>query len=358
MTRSFACVAIGGTKCSVSLASCDNETVQWCDRRVVTTHDGGDLMVKEISNILTEMLDRAPDTTLTRIGVVCGGPLDEVGGLVLSPPNLPGWVEFDIVTPLATRFNVPVRLMNDANASALAEWAWGAARGTRTCVFLTMGTGMGAGLVVSGRLHRGANGFAGEVGHWRLAREGPWGFGKYGSFEGFCSGGGIALWAAARVREAAAAGRPTLLSRDEGSHSNITARSTAMAALAGDPLARELWSDVGERLGTTLALLVDLLNPEVIVIGGIFVRQEELLRPNMELALRREALSPSLARCAVVPAQLEELIGDYAALATALVGETFDSTARQISAAVSDDPHVAAVLNARAPGEGDDGDHL
>lgn len=356
MTRSFACVAIGGTKCSVSLATYDNETVQWRDRREVTTHDGGDVMVEELSTPLTEVLDRAPDTTLTRIGVVCGGPLDEVRGLVLSPPNLPGWVEFDIVTPLATRFNVPVRLMNDANASALAEWAWGAPRGTRTCVFLTMGTGMGAGLIVSGRLHRGANGFAGEVGHWRLAREGPWGFGKYGSFEGFCSGGGVALWAAARVREAA--GRPTLLSRDEDNHSNITARSAAVAALAGDPLARELWSDVGERLGTTLALLVDLLNPEVIVIGGIFARQEELLRPNMELALRREALAPSLARCAVVPAQLEELIGHYAALATALVGETFDSTARQISAAVSDEPHVAAVLDARAPGEGAGGDRL
>lgn len=358
MTRSFACVAVGGTKCSVSLASCDNETVQWRDRRVVTTRDGGDLMVKELSNLLSEMLERAPDTTLTRIGVVCGGPLDEVGGLVLSPPNLPGWVEFDIVTPFATRFNVPVRLMNDANASALAEWAWGAARGTRTCVFLTMGTGMGAGLIISGRLHRGANGFAGEIGHWRLAREGPWGFGKYGSFEGFCSGGGIALMAAARVREAAAAGWPTLLSREEDNLSNITARSAAAAALAGDPLARQLWSDVGERLGTTLALLVDLLNPEVIVIGGIFARQEELLRPSMELALRREALTPSLARCVVVPSQLEELIGDHAALATALVGETFDPTARQISTAISDELHVAAVLDARAPDENADGDQL
>ncbi|MBW4078623.1 MAG: ROK family protein [Acidobacteria bacterium] len=335
MRRSFACVAIGGTKCSVSLASCDNDAVQWLARHEVPTHDDSDVMVAELSNYLAEMLRQAPDTTLTRIGIVCGGPLDEMRGLVLSPPNLPGWVAFDIVTPLTSRFNVPVRLMNDASASALAEWVWGAARGTRTCVFLTMGTGMGAGLIVSGRLHRGINGSAGEVGHWRLASNGPWGFGKYGSFEGFCSGGGIALWAASRVREALAAGRTTLLSPDGESRTNFTAHSVAIAALAGDPLARELWADVGERLGATLALMVDLLNPEVIAIGGIFSRQEELLRPNVDRILRREALATSLASCTVVPAQLEELIGDYAALATALVGENFDTTARQISAAVS-----------------------
>lgn len=337
MTRSFACVAIGGTKCSVALATCEPDAVRWRDRRVVATRDGGDVMVRELADLLAEMLARADDTTLTRIGVVCGGPLDEARGLVLSPPNLTGWDAFDVRTPWATRFGVPVRLMNDANASALAEWTWGAARGSRTCVFLTMGTGMGAGLIIGGRLHRGANGFAGELGHWRLAPAGPWGFGKYGSFEGFCSGGGIAQWATARVREALAAGRTTLLSPDGPEGAHLTARRAAAAALAGDPVARELWSDVGDRLGATVALLVDLLNPEVIVIGGIFSRQEELLRPATEHALRREALAASFAHCALVPAQLDEMIGDYAALATALVGETFDPLARQISDALSDE---------------------
>lgn len=337
MTSSFACVAIGGTKCSVSLATCEDEAVQWRDRREVATHDGGVEMVAELSILLTEMLGAAPDTTLVRIGVVCGGPLDEDRGLVLNPPNLPGWVDFDVVTPLATRFKVAVRLMNDASASALAEWAWGSARGARNCVFLTMGTGMGAGLIIGGRLHRGASGFAGEIGHWRLAPEGPWGFGKYGSFEGFCSGGGIAGWASARAREAHAAGWATLMSRNEDDRGNITARSAATAALAGDPLARELWSDVGHRLGTALALLVDLLNPDVIAIGGIFPRQEKLIRPHMEMALLREALAPSLASCAIVPAELDELIADYAALAVALVGESFDPLARRISAAVAHD---------------------
>lgn len=335
MIRSFACVAIGGTKCSVALATCADDAVQWRARREVPTHGDGDVMVRELSGLLVEMLDAAPETTLTRIGVACGGPLDETRGVVLSPPNLPGWDDFDVVTPLSAHFGVPARLMNDANAGALAEWAWGAARGTRTCIFLTMGTGMGAGLVVGGRLHRGISGLAGEIGHWRLAPEGPWGFGKYGSFEGFCSGGGIALWAAARAREALAAGQSTLLAAGTGELAPLTARDAAAAARAGDALARELWTDVGEKLGRTLALLVDLLNPEVIAIGGIFPRQEELLRPSMEHALRRDALGPSLAHCRVVPSQLEELISDYAALAVALIGEHFDVTAQRLSAALS-----------------------
>ena len=333
MTHSFACVAIGGTKCTVALASSEDDEVRWLGRREGPTHGGGEVMVEELSTLLAGMLSHT-DSRVTRIGVVCGGPLDERKGLVLSPPNLPGWDDFDILTPFEERFAAPARLMNDASAGVLAEWAWGAARDSETSVFLTMGTGMGAGLIVSGRFHGGVSGLAGEVGHWRLAPDGPWGFGKFGSFEGFCSGGGIALWAQERARAALADGRGTSLATTEADIAEITARQAGDAARSGDAVALELWRDVGDRLGSTMALFVDLLNPEVIVIGGIFPRQEELLRPSLDAALRREALATSLAACQVRPALLGELISDYSALAVAVVGESFDDTSRRLSEAV------------------------
>ena len=126
------------------------------------------------------------------IGVSCGGPLDEKRGVILSPPNLPGWDEVHIVEELERRFGIPAKLLNDANAGALAEWNFGAGRGSENMLFLTFGTGLGAGLILGGRLYSGTNGNAGEIGHIRLAPSGPIGYGKAGSFEGFCSGGGIA----------------------------------------------------------------------------------------------------------------------------------------------------------------------
>ena len=122
--------------------------------------------------------------TICAIGISCGGPLDCARGRILSPPNLPGWDEVPVVSRLADRFGVPVRLANDADACALAEWRFGAGRGTQNMIFLTFGTGLGAGLILDGRLYRGASSSAGEVGHIRMAVDGPLGYGKRGSLEG------------------------------------------------------------------------------------------------------------------------------------------------------------------------------
>ena len=129
---------------------------------------------------------------LKRIGISCGGPLDSKKGIIFSPPNLPGWDNVPITRILSDEFGVETALQNDANACALAEWLMGAERGHSNMIFLTFGTGMGAGLILNGRLYSGTNDLGGEVGHIRLAKTGPVGFGKAGSFEGFCSGGGIA----------------------------------------------------------------------------------------------------------------------------------------------------------------------
>ena len=134
------------------------------------------------------------------LGISCGGPLNSKTGRVLSPPNLFGWDDIPIVEMMEARYGIPTALQNDANACALAEWRFGAARGFENVIFCTFGTGMGAGLILNGRLYEGTTGMAGEIGHLRLSEHGPVGFGKEGSFEGFCSGGGIAQFAKSQLK--------------------------------------------------------------------------------------------------------------------------------------------------------------
>jgi glucokinase len=209
-------------------------------------------------------------------------------------------------------------LQNDANAGALAEWQWGAGRGCRNLIFLTFGTGMGAGLILDGRLYTGTNDMAGEVGHIRLAPDGPEGYGKAGSFEGFCSGGGIARLARSMAEAELARGGSPGFSPTPADLPSITAASVGAAAERGDALAKEIYEIAGRQLGRALAILLDLLNPERIVIGSIYARQPAFLAPYMFETLREEALPRALAACEVVPAALGERTGVLASVAVAM----------------------------------------
>ena len=231
------------------------------------------------------------------IGVSCGGPLDEDKGLILSPPNLPGWDEVPITQWLSSRYNAPAFLQNDANACALAEWRFGAGKGTKNMVFLTFGTGFGAGLILDGRLYRGTNGNAGEVGHVRATDDGPIGYGKAGSYEGYCSGGGIAQLSG-----------------------GASAKEVALGAEAGDVKMRAVFKESATKLGYCLSMLIDLFNPQRIVIGSIFARAEKWFREDMEAVIAKEALASSASVCQVVPAVLGDAIGDIAALTVAIQG--------------------------------------
>ena len=254
------------------------------------------------------------------MGVSCGGPLDSRAGLILSPPQLPGWDRVPLTATLGEAFGMRVFLQNDANACALAEWLYGAGKGCRNMVLLTFGTGMGAGLILDGRLYEGTNDLAGEVGHMRLAEDGPEEYGKRGSFEGLCSGSGIAKLARIAVAESLARGERVSFCPDAAAIPSITTRAVGEAAAAGDSLAREVLAASGRSLGRGLAVLIDVLNPERIVIGSIYVRCREFLQPTMEEEIRREALPLAAAVCTVVPAALGEQIGDYASLAVAARG--------------------------------------
>ena len=306
---------IGGTKCAVSLGEAKDGDVRILDKRAMPTPERWQDALERLFALAEELLaGRTPGAC----GFSCGNPLDAEAGLVLSPPNLPGWDRVPVTDMARRRFGAPSFLENDANACALAEWRWGAGRGSRSMAFLTFGTGMGAGLILDGRLYRGVNGNAGEVGHTRLSPFGPAGYGKEGSFEGFCSGGGVAQLGVTLGKRAVQAGiTPAYFT---GSWDDVTAKSIAQAAQAGDDTARAVYELCGEKLGEGLSVLVDIINPERVVIGSIFARCEALLRPAMERVMARECLASSLAAVRVVPAALGEGIGDYAALCVAEYG--------------------------------------
>lgn len=310
-------IDIGGTKCAITYGRYEGYAVEIVDKvRFDTTE-----VNETISNLLneTEKLMQRHELTsenVKGIGISCGGPLDSKKGIILSPPNLPGWDHIEIVRLFQERLGIPTAVQNDANACALAEWTFGAGVGTQNMVFLTFGTGLGAGLILNGKLYAGTNDNAGEVGHIRLNDYGPVGYGKSGSFEGFCSGGGIRQLAISKAKERLQMGLPVSWCPD-GNVESINARIVAEAAREGDELALGIYRDSALQLGRGLAFLIDILNPERIVIGSIYTRCEDLMAPFVAEVLEREALPLANAVCQVVPAALGEAIGDYAALSVA-----------------------------------------
>ena len=313
--RILAGVDIGGTKCAVCLGE-QTDSVEIIAKRRFPTSSSPEAALTQLVSALGALIE-ADGRQPTAIGISCGGPLDSRHGLILSPPNLPGWDRIDVLSPFRDRLGIPTALQNDANACALAEWQWGAGRGAHSTVFLTFGTGMGGGLIINDRLYAGPTDMAGEVGHIRLAEDGPLGYGKRGSFEGFCSGGGIARLAQSEALRAIQDGSPPSFCPSLTDLDEVTAKRVGQAAQAGDPLAREIFETVGRYLGHGLAILVDILNPERIVIGSIYGRQHDLLAPIALRILRQEAHPRAIEACEVVPAGLGERVGDYAGLAVA-----------------------------------------
>lgn len=305
---------IGGTKCAVSIGEEIDGIMHIRDKRVVPTDHN--ISAYEMIDIMCDLAQEMTDD-FEYIGISCGGPLDNKRGIIISPPNLPTFRNVEIVKYLKKKYGGFVRLENDADACAFAEWKYGAGRGSENMIFLTFGTGMGAGLILSGRLYTGANGNAGEVGHIRLRDTGPLGFGKHGSFEGFASGGGIAQMGKAAAKEQLKNGNVPSFCKTLDELENVTAKSIAEAAFDGDETAISVYHKCGEMLGYGLSILIDILNPEKIVIGSIYTRSSELLKDAMIESLEKEALAPSLAAVEILPATLGENLGDYAALSLA-----------------------------------------
>jgi glucokinase len=236
--------------------------------------------------------------------VSVGGPIDSELGIVYSPPNLTGWDAIPLKRQLSERFGVPAYVEHDAKAGAVAEWLFGAARSYQNVIFLTFGTGLGAGLILDGRLYRGTFDNAGEVGHWRMAPRGPVAYGKAGSWEALSSGSGLPRLAKYRYP-------------DNVWPDNVTAEDIIHLARDGDARSLKVVQESATWLGRGIALLVDLLSPDVVVLGSLAVRAGDLFLPVVRRVVTKECHERN-GGVHVVASELGEAIGDTAALCAAI----------------------------------------
>lgn len=311
-------IDIGGTKCAIVYGKRIGSDLQIVDKiRIETTTV--EETIKEIIDEAKNMMIRYGLTaeTVRAIGISCGGPLDSKLGKVMSPPNLPGWNNIPIVKIIEEHLGIRAGLQNDANACALAEWTFGAGKGVQNMIFLTCGTGLGAGIIINGSLYSGTNDNAGEVGHIRLTENGPVGYDKEGSFEGYASGGGIAQLGRIIAKEEIKKGTTVSWCPSHKEIELITAKLIADAARTGDELALKVYETSASYLGKGLSILIDILNPELIVIGSIYARNKDIMEPYVMKQISNEALEGARDVCKIVPAALGENIGDYAALSIA-----------------------------------------
>ncbi len=295
-------IDIGGTKVALGLAGRDGELVA-SSRHDAQVERGPEQMLARIVAESHRLVSESSGS-LRAIGIACGGPLDRARGLVLSPPNLPGWDAVPVVARLSEALRAPACLENDANAAALGEHRFGAGRGHADLVYVTVSTGIGGGIVCGGRLLHGLRDSAGEVGHQTLDPDGPpCGCGNRGCLEALASGTAIARAARRGVASSPRAGA-TLLGLVGGDPQRLSARIVSEAAAAGDPLANAVWEHAMGFLGQGIANLATILAPEVIVIGGgVSAAGARLFDPVRAVVQRNARLVPTAA-LAIVPAAL------------------------------------------------------
>ncbi len=267
----FLGVDIGGTKVAAGLVDSAGKII--CKARAPMNATG--TAEEGLASVLTAMRDAMkqgqsahPGFKLGGVGICSPGPLDPRTGVVINPPNLPCWRDFPLAARVSTEFGVPALVENDANAAALAESIWGAGSGYQTVFYATLGTGIGTGLVMDGRIYNGRTGSATEGGHVTIDWRGPkCGCGKHGCIEVLASGPAIALRARARVSADPKRGAPLLMAALDKLE-KIQAEHVAIQWRAGDPLAQEILSETMDYLVVWLGNIIDLLEPDVLVIGG------------------------------------------------------------------------------------------
>ena len=289
---------VGGTKSAALLGSAEGQIVErleWPSR----AERGPEPMLAEFLVEARRLLAGRPD--VAGIGVSIGGPLNPLTGVILGPPHLPKWDNVPLGDVLQRELSLPVVVEHDAAACLLAEWLWGSARGTTHAVYLTCGTGCGAGILIGGRILRGPDGQSPEVGHIRLAPDGPVMFGKAGCTESFCSGEGIGKLAGFLYPH-----------RFDGT---TDTRKLAELAAAGDADARAVLIESARRTGQLCALLADTFSPQVIALGSLARYFAPWWREEVARSFRAEALEANSSHTRIVPASLGERLQDLSAIA-------------------------------------------
>ena len=314
-------VDLGGTKISAGALSEDGKSAHGIRSISTQAELGAEGVVERIIGLIEGViLDTINETggTATRkdfIGIGAGapGPLDREKGIVVVAPNL-GWRNFPLSDRISKRFGIPVVLDNDANCATVGEWWLGAARGGRNVVGVTIGTGIGGGLIFDGKLYHGASDVAGEIGHTTIDVNGRYcKCGNYGCLEAYASGPAIATRAReALIREDTASMLPAMV---DGQLDRITAEIVYDAAKKGDGLANEIVRDTARYLGAGIATLLNVINPDVVVIAGGVTRAGEALFGPLRTEVRRRAFSPAVEAVRIVPAELPGTAGVVGAVA-------------------------------------------
>ena len=252
----------------------------------------------------------APGAEILGVGVGAPGPLDTKRGIVLLTPNL-GWVNLPLRQIIHERLGLPAALDNDANCAVLGEWWVGAARGARNAIGITIGTGIGGGLILEGKLYHGASDVAGEIGHTTIDTEGRrCKCGNYGCLEAYASGPNIAIRAIEEIEAGAVSRLPGYVG---GDLKQITAQTVYLAAQEGDELALEVVNDTAKFLGVGIGNLLNVFNPEVVVVcGGVTLAGDHLFEP-LRREVARRAFKPAVTACRIVPGELAGTAGVYGA---------------------------------------------
>ena len=314
-------VDVGGTKLATVLAARSGEILHKV--RLSTEAERGPAFgVARLISMLHQNLNETgvDPEDVVGIGVACGSPMDAERGIILGPPNLQSWNPVPIKETLEAEFALYTQLENDANAGALAEWLFGAGRGRRNVVYMTMGTGIGGGLILDGRLYRGANGNAGEVGHMRVVHQGGplCGCGKRGCLEAFCSGPAIARRTKEALRRSSQDNSASACVSLAGSPESVTSEHLFAAARQGDELALQLVDETAHYMGVGLANIIQALNPEVIVLGTIATEQGDFFLDRVRQVVREETWPQMSHIVEILPSPLGDQVGDYGAISIIL----------------------------------------
>ena len=311
-------IDIGGTKTAVCVGHADGEIL--FSKRMPTTGESVEAYRHQLVELCHHVIEKAnlrPEA-LDGIGISAPGPMDCRRGVLIAPPNNPGWKEVPIQAMVQKAFKAPVFINNDANACALAELLFGEHRGVSNLVYLTFSTGMGGGIIVNGRLIQGSTDTGGEVGHQVLDPEGPLcGCGQRGCWEAYVGGRQVAEQLKAKI---IAGSISTSIVRLAGGLDKINLQAFEAAAREGDRFALAEWDIFTERVAQGVGGLIMILNPDVVIMGTIGIHAGEFVMGPIRDKLPKYAWKWPLEACKVVPSSLGGKIGELAGLAVAATG--------------------------------------
>lgn len=300
-------IDVGGTNVKIALVDSDGKIGY--SNTIPTRAEMGyeytiNNMKQAIRDLMTETKLSAKD--IEGIGFGLPGQVDFKSGIVRLITNIPGWVEIPLAKMIEDEFHIPTRIDNDVRCAALGELNFGAGKGCENLICITVGTGIGSGLIINGKLVRGASNAAGEIGHIKLQmHDGPiCGCGDTGCLEAFASGPSIV----AMAEEYILGGKSTKY-REMANGGAITPFIVAEAAKAGDPVARRIFTRMGEYIGIGMASVVNLLNPERIIVGGGVADAGDILLTPLKETIKKRAMKIAGETVEVVPAQLGNTAG-------------------------------------------------